>query len=426
MLRDPKNMATFQSSKLNKRESVIILVYKKTWFANVEIKVSMMTRYVLLFLLIFECVFASPLWSAETVKIASIFAFTGIAAPANQASILGVRYGIEEVNRRGGILGRQIELIELDNRSTPIGSKVAAEQAVKKNVVAIIGASWSSHSIAVAKVAQAAGLPMISTASTNEKVTRVGDFIFRACYTDPYQGRLMANFAVTQLQAKTASILFDVSSDYSFGLAKVFAENFKKHGGRIDKVVPYKFKQDNYRTEIEELKQIDSDILFVPGHDESAKILLEAAEAGIKSIPVGCDGWSTAKSFKKGEIKVALAYYSSHWSEGVQSPSSQEFVTAYKEEGRSLSIEPLGYDAALLMADAITRADSFKPEQIKTALQRTKNFQGVTGNISFDEFGDPLKTMVIIRIHNGESHYLTSIPPEQLEMSAPQILEVEK
>jgi branched-chain amino acid transport system substrate-binding protein len=244
-----------------------------------------MTRYFLLLLLIFECVFANPLWSAETVKIASIFAFTGIAAPANRASVLGVRYGVEEVNRQGGILGRQIELIELDNRSTPIGSKVAADQAVKENVVAIIGAAWSSHSIAVAKVAQAAGLPMISTASTNEEVTRVGDFIFRACYTDPYQGRLMANFATTQLQAKTASILFDVSSNYSFGLAKVFAENFKKHGGHIDKVVSYKFKQDNYRTEIEELKQVDSDILFVPGHDESATILLEAAEAGIKKYP---------------------------------------------------------------------------------------------------------------------------------------------
>lgn len=383
----------------------------------------MVIRYFLVFLLTLECIIASPLLSAETIKVASIFAFSGVAAPSNRASILGVRYGVEEINRRGGISGRQIELIELDNRSTPIGSKVAADKAVKENVVAIIGASWSSHSIAAAKVAQAAGVPMISTDSTNEQVTRVGDFIFRVCYTDPYQGRVMAHFAVTELQAETASILFDASSNYSYGLAQVFAENFKKLGGRIDKVVSYKYKQDNYRTEMDELKNVESDILFVPGHDESASILLEAAEAGIKSIPVGCDGWSTTNSFKKGKSKVALGYYSTHWSEGVQTRSSQDFVKAYKEEGKLLSSEPLGYDSVALLANAIGRAESFKPEEIKTALQQTENFQGITGNISFNEFGDPLKTTVIIGIQDGETHYLRSITPEQLENPAVEVLE---
>lgn len=383
-----------------------------------------MAQRILLLLFLLETLFAAPLFSAETVKIASIFAFSGIAAPSNRASILGVRYGVEEINRQGGILGRQIELIELDNRSTPIGSKVAADQAVKQEVIAIIGASWSSHSIAVAKVAQAAGLPMIATDSTNEQVTRTGDFIFRACYTDPYQGRLMAHFAVTQLQAKTASILFDASSNYSYGLARVFAENFKQLGGRINKVVPYKYQQDNFRAEMNELKQVESDILFVPGHDESAAILLEATEAGINSVPIGCDGWSTAKSFKKGKTKVALGYYSTHWSEGVQTPRSQDFVKTYKEQGKLLSSEPLGYDSVLLLADAIVRADSFNPEQIKTALQQTENFQGITGNIGFDEFGDPLKTTVIIRVQNGEVQYLTSITPEQLEIPATDAVEV--
>ncbi len=372
----------------------------------------MVIRFIFLFLLTLECVTASPLLAVEKVKVASIFAFSGIAAPSNRASILGVRYGVEEINRRGGILGRQIELIELDNRSTPIGSKVAADLAVKEKVVAIIGASWSSHSIAVAKVAQAAGLPMISTDSTNEQVTRVGDFIFRACYTDPYQGRLMAHFAITQLKAKTASIIFDVSSNYSYGLARVFVENFKKLGGHINKVVPYKYQQDNYRTEMEKLKEVESDILFVPGHDESAAILMEAANAGIKSIPVGCDGWSTVTSFKKDKTKVALGYYSTHWSEGVQTPRSQDFVNAYKKEGKLLSSEPLGYDSVLLLADAITRANSFDAEQLKTALQQTENFQGITGNISFNQFGDPLKTIVIIRIHDGESQYLKSFTSE--------------
>jgi branched-chain amino acid transport system substrate-binding protein len=377
-----------------------------------------MIRCILLVLLSLECIAVGPLFSAETVKVASIFAFSGIAASANRIPAQGVRYGVDEINSRGGIQGHQIELIEIDNKSTPIGSKVAADLAVKKGVSAIIGASWSSHSLAIAKVAQSAGIPMISTDSTHPQVTRIGDYIFRVCYTDPFQGRMMAHFASTELQAKTASILFDVTSSYSTGLARVFAEQFKNNGGTIDKVLYYKTKQDNFRSEMQELKQAESDILFIPGHYESAGILFEAEKVGIKSVFLGCDGWGAISSFKKGGQKISSGYYSTHWSESIQSPRSRKFVEKYKKEEELLSFEPLGYDAVLLLADALTRAGSLEPEQIKTALQQTESFQGVTANISFNEDGDPIKSMVIIQIQDGETEYLKSIAPDQLEIPA--------
>jgi len=381
------------------------------------------TRITLLFLFLFETFILNTVSAEETIKVASIYAYSGVASASNRASVLGIRYGVDEVNKRGGVLGRKIELIELDNASTPIGSKIAADIAVKKQVTAIIGASWSSHSLAVAKVAQSSGIPMISTDSTHPEVTRIGDYIFRVCYTDPYQGSLMAHFALSELGATTASMLVDASSDYSTGLASVFSHHFKEQGGRIEKIVYYKHKQEHFRKEVEELKEVESEALFIPGHDESAAILFEIERTGMQSIPLGCDGWSTAETFEKGMLKVRRGYFSTHWSEGVKTPRSRNFVALFKKQGKPLSSEPLGYDAVMLLADALERAQSLGAEQVKKALRQTRDFQGVTGEISFDRHGDPIKSIVIVQVKNGETRFLKSITPEQLVQPATGSLE---
>jgi branched-chain amino acid transport system substrate-binding protein len=350
--------------------------------------------------------------AADAVKVASIYAFSGVAASSNSPSARGVRYGVEEVNRRGGILGQPVELIELDNLSTPIGSKVAADRAVTAGVAAIIGASWSSHSLAIAKVAQAHGLPMITTDSTNERVTRIGDYVFRVCYTDPFQGKVMARFAATELKAASAAIMINSTSDYSIELAEVFARSFTAEGGTIRKQVHYKHSQDHFRSEMEALRMADSDVLFVPGHDESAAILLEAVHAGIRSIPIGCDGWSTINFFERGGERVPVGYYCTHWSEDVGTAQSRRFVETFKRNGRMLSIEPLGYDAVLLLADAASRAKSLQPARLRAALAATEGFPGVTGDISFDRHGDPIKATVVMQIRNGVAVYLKRILPE--------------
>lgn len=360
---------------------------------------------------------ASSASGIEAVKIASIYAFSGVAAPSNRPSIVGVRYGVDEINRRGGILGRPIELVEFDNRSTPIGSKVAADQAVQAGVIAIIGASWSSHSLAIAKVAQAEGIPMITTDSTNERVTRIGDYIFRVCYTDSFQSEVMAKFAVTELKAASATVMINSTSDYSIGLADAFNKRFTALGGTIRAQVYYKHQQHQFREELDAVRRAGSDVLFIPGHDESAAIILEAARVGISSIPMGCDGWSTETFFKRGGNRVALGYYCTHWSEDTRTPRSRRFVETYKRNGRILSTEPLGYDAVLLLADAAKRAVSVKPERLKAALSTTKGFPGVAGDISFGRTGDPIKATVVMQIRDGKASYLKRIVPPSLSAS---------
>ena len=353
----------------------------------------------------------TPAAGAEPLKIASIFAFSGVAAPSNRPSFSGVRYGVEELNQQGGIGNRLIELIEIDNRSTPIGAKVAADQAVQTGVMAIIGASWSSHSLAIAKVAQAAGIPMITTDSTNVQITRIGDYIFRVCYTDTFQGQVMARFAAGELKATSATLMINAASDYSIGLAEAFSQSFGDLDGTIRKQVYYKHQQDHFRKEIDAIKAADSDVLFIPGHDESAAIILESAQAGIRSVPIGCDGWSTDTFYKRGGDRIPSGYYCTHWSEEIQSPRSRQFVESYKREEQTLSTEPLGYDAVLVLADAARRATSLTPAALKTALAATKNFPGVTGNITFDNHGDPIKSTVIMKIEDGKAYYLKRIAP---------------
>jgi branched-chain amino acid transport system substrate-binding protein len=174
-----------------------------------------------------------PVLSAEPATIAAIFAKTGIAADDNAPLFQGVSLGVEEINSQGGLLGRKLEVIEMDNTSNSIGSKQAALKAVELDVVAVIGAAWSHHSLAMAPVLQQAQIPMISPISTNPKVTLIGDFIFRVCFTDPFQGKVMAQFAYRDLKARTSIVLTNVNSDYSMGLAKFFQKSFTQSGGKV-------------------------------------------------------------------------------------------------------------------------------------------------------------------------------------------------
>jgi branched-chain amino acid transport system substrate-binding protein len=187
------------------------------------------------FILFFLCVFlwTIPAYGDETIDIAAIYALTGAAAEGNALTLQGIRYAVDEINKHGGILKRDVKLLVFDNKSTPIGSTVAAKQAVAAGVVGIVGSDWSSHSIAVAKVAQNNKIPMISSLSTNPEVTKIGDYIFRICLTDDFQGQIIAKFARQDLNAATAVIFVDVTSDYSLKLSEIFKKKFEELGGKI-------------------------------------------------------------------------------------------------------------------------------------------------------------------------------------------------
>ncbi len=351
---------------------------------------------------------------AENIKIASVYAKTGIAALENTKELKGVRFAVNELNKQGGLLGKKLELLEYDNKSTGVGSKIAATQAVKAGVIGVIGASWSSHSLGMAPVLQEAGIVMISSSSTDPKVTQVGDYIFRACFIDPFQGKIMALFAQRELNAKTAAILIDVRSDHSMGLAQVFKNNFEKTGGNVLLELDYKQKQRDFEKQLMLIKEKAPDVLFIPGHNEGGFIVKQAQKLGINAILLGGDGWDTVVFLNNGGEDLKKGYFSTHWSMDVKSEISQSFVKRYLQQfdTKAITYEALAYDAAMLLADAIRRANSLDRSKIREALAQTRNFNGVTGMITFDENGDPSKSAVIMEIVDGAFRYYKNFQPQ--------------
>ncbi len=352
-------------------------------------------------LLIALCLIPIPSRASEPIRIASIYALSGPAAGSNQSSVQGVRLAVNEINATGGISGRTLSLVELDNRSTPIGSKVAADKAVRSNVAAIIGAAYSSHSMAVAKVAQANRIPMITNVSTSPAVTRIGDYVFRVCFNDDIQGRVMAKFAREELHYQGVVTVYNMASDYSIGISTTFERAFVQRSGLMLAKIPYKSRQPNFRDIIAMALSADPDAIFIAGHTESGRIIGEAIKKGLSAVPLGGDGWDEPGFYEMGGKHIPLGYYTTHWNQAVETAASRRFVERYGRSGGIWTSTVLAYDAVHLLADAIKRAGSTQPAAVREALSRTKDFNGVTGKISFDEKGDPIKRVVIMKIEAG-------------------------
>lgn len=348
----------------------------------------------------------------EAIRVAAIFSKTGKAALSNAMALNGIRFAIEELNQQGGVLGRNIKLIEFDNKSSALGSKIAAQKAVEAAVIVVFGASWSSHSLAMAPVFQKAGIPMISPVSTNPALTLVGDYIFRICYTDPFQGRILAKFAIQHLKAKTAGVLINANRKYSEGLAEYFVQSYSQLGGRVLFEENYLEKTADFTPIINKIKALQPEVLFHPGHTKvSAYFLKQARINGIKTTFIGGDAWNDSMYKIVGSI-IEGSYYSTHWHEDGTGVKNRLFVEKYRRKSRKYDPgSPLGEDCVYLFADAVRRAKSLEPSRIRDAIAATNNFQGVTGNIRFDDNGDPIKSAVILKFENGTSVYVKTIEP---------------
>ncbi len=350
-------------------------------------------------------------WPTQTIDIAAIYSLTGHAANANSSSVLGTRIAVDELNQNGGILGRKINLIVLDNMSTPIGSSMAANQAATAKVKAIIGAAWSSHSLIIAKIAQNNRIPMISNYSTNPKLTQIGEYIFRVCFTDKFQGKVMAEFARSTLKASTAHMFVDLTSEYSLELSKIFKQHFEKSGGIVLQEIEYKLKKQKIKKPVQAAKQESADVILLSGHDESGRIAKKLQDAGVEAVVLGGDGWADKSFFDFGGSELKLGYYCSHWSTLSETEISRAFVEKYQNR-RSFGVgTALAYDAVKVLALAMETANSTEPERVRQALSELKSFQGVTGSITFDRFGDPVKSAVIMEIRNGQPRYLKTMKP---------------
>lgn len=341
------------------------------------------------------------------IPVASIFSLSGEARDDNLGAVEGVRFAVEEVNARGGVLGSQLKLIEVDNQSTVQGSRAAAEKAVELGVAAIVGASWSEHSLAVAEVAQRSQVPMITNVSTHPDVTLVGDYIFRTCFTDPYQGQVLANFACDRLQAKSAVSFAQESGDYSMGLEEVFKAKFLQRGGQVLKSYRYRLDEADFSGIGAEVAELKPDVLFIPGHHESARIIKQMRAAGVYAVPLGGDGWGTPGFRAEGGDTIDRAYFATHWSNEDPSQTSREFVKKYR--GVPNAPTALAQDAVGILVASIERASSTSAQALRDAISRTKSYAGVTGEITFDEKGDPVgKAAVIIEIGNGQERFFTN------------------
>lgn len=345
------------------------------------------------------------------IPIAAIFSLTGQAANGDRSSVVGTRIAVDEINARGGLLGQRVKLTVLDNMSSPIGASLAANQAAAAGAAFIVGAAWSSHSLSIAEVAQSNRIPMISNLSSTPKLTRIGDFIFRVCYTDDFQGRIMAEFARYELDAQKAMLFVDLTSDYSLELSAIFRQHFEAIGGTIAAEIEYKSRQSSYAQQIREAAEHAADVIFIAGHDESGIIANHLQMAGIRAVFIGGDGWSERNFLDRGGSQLTKAYYCSHWSPLSENPRSREFVRLHGAK-RGFGVgAALAYDAVMIAAAAIENAKSFDHEDIQAALSKIRDYEGVTGTITFDGNGDPVKCGVIMEIENGAAHYLKTLCP---------------
>lgn len=370
-----------------------------------------LTSMTVIFLLSAACWPATHSHAADAIRVAALFSYSGAAASSNLPSVMGTRWAVKEINQHGGVLGRRIRLVELDNRGTPIGGKVAADQAIRDDVTAIIGPAWSSPALAAAREAQAAGVPMIVNSATHPRITKIGPYIFRVCYNDLLQGRVLGRFARLELKAASVVILQDARSDYSLGLAATFKTVFERLGGTVSKVLDYKAGQLDFKPMLEAAKAASPDVVFLPGHDESGAIIAQARRVGLTVPFLGGDGWEVASFFTKGGNQLASGYYATQWNESIDSQRSKAFAAKYKNAYPFLSPAALSYDAVYLLADAIRRAGSTDRRAIRDALAQTHDFQGVTGKLTFDSNGDALKSVIMMKISAGKPSYLKCVRP---------------
>jgi branched-chain amino acid transport system substrate-binding protein len=368
--------------------------------------------------LLFACALVSLTYARaaeEPIRIGEYASITGKEASLGQSSHNGTVMAIDDLNAAGGVLGRSLLLLTEDTQSKPGESATAAKKLISRDkVVALLGEVASSRSLEAAPVAQLAKVPMISPASTNPKVTETGNYIFRTCFIDPFQGPVMAKFAQEKLRAQRVALMVSNSSAYSIGLAKFFREAFTKNGGTIVLEQKYAEGDKDFKAQLTAIKAAGVDAVFNPGYyNEGALIVLQARDLGLTLPIFGADSWEAEALIELGGKAIEGAYLCSHYSPADPSPRVQNFVQAYKKRFGTTpdSNASLGYDSVLVLVDAIKRAGSTDRAKIRDALAATKNFPAVTGNITIDAQRNASKSAVIIQVQNGKFEFVQSMTP---------------
>jgi branched-chain amino acid transport system substrate-binding protein len=341
---------------------------------------------------------------------------TGRTASFGVSTKNGVEMAVDELNKAGGIIGRKVRVIVEDDQGEPNKAATVVSKLVNQDkVVAVLGEVASSNSLAAAPKAQEARVPMISPSSTNPNVTQVGDYIFRVCFIDPFQGDVMAKFAANNLKAKRAAILYDFNADYSRGLREFFTRSFKGLGGEIVAEQSYTQGDRDFSGQLTQIRAANPDVIYVPGYyGEVGVISNQSKQLGIKAPLLGGDGWDSPQLWELGGASLNGNYISNHYSVDDPSPAIQKFVADYKSRYNILpdALAALGYDSMRVLADAITRAGGTDSAKLREAIAQTKNFVGVTGSITIDKDRNAVKPAVVLKLQDQKFVYDTTIYPE--------------
>lgn len=373
----------------------------------------------------------------EKLVIGEFGSLTGNDATFGQSTKNGVEIALDEVRaeQEGKIGGLAVEIVVEDDQSRAEEAATVVQKLVNQDqVIAVLGEVASSRSLAGAPICQNAGVPMITPSSTNPRVTQAGDFIFRMCFLDDFQGEVMAKFTAENLGLKRVAILKDVKSDYSMGLAQYFTEGFEKLGGSVLLEQSYSAGDQDFRAQLTAIKARNPEAVVIPGYyTEAGLIARQARELGIRVPLIGGDGWESEQLLAIGGEALNGAYYSNHWSLDAPDPRLREFLAKYREKYGSDpdAIGGLAYDAARVLLTCLRQFAQEDPQgfqglssrqagsearraatqKLRDRIAATQDYAGATGTITLDANRNASKPAVVIEIKDGKKVYNTTIPP---------------
>ena len=359
---------------------------------------------------------ASCSQQTDSIKVGEYASLTGKDATFGQSQHKGIVLALEEINAAGGVLGKKIDLISDDNQSKSGESATIGKKLLSRDkVVALLGEVASSRSLEVAPLAQTAKVPMISPAATNPAVTETGDYVFRVCFIDPFQGTVMAKFAASELKAKKVATLTSVSNAYSVGLAKFFKETFTAGGGAVVAEQKYNEGDKDFRAQLTAIKAAGVDAVFVPGYyQEAGLVARQARDLGLAMPFIGGDGWESEQLLQIGGEALNGCFYSTHFSPENKDVGVATFVMKFKARWNGETPDAfaaLGYDSAYVLVDSIKRAGTTEEPKLRDAIAATKNYFGASGVTTLDKDRNASKAATIIAVKGGKLQFFKTVAP---------------
>jgi branched-chain amino acid transport system substrate-binding protein len=354
----------------------------------------------------------------EPIKIGEVMPLSGTDANYGQSVHNGIALAAKQRNEAGGIDGKPIVISHLDDHGSPDEAAAGVNTLVSRDkVVAVLGEAGSTNTLAAAKAAQGAGIPLVAPTATAAEVTAVGDRIFRAGFLDTYQGYVAARYVREHLKLSKVAVLFDAGSSYSKGLKEAFAADIGTMGGTVVSEQTYAAGDASFATQLQAIKDSGAEAVFLPGlFGDVGKIAVEARGLGITAAFVGGDGWGSPQLAQVAGEAIEGSSFTTHYIHDDPRPEVKAFVDAYQAAYGNVpdAQAALGYDAARMLFDAIDRADSTESAAITAALAGTKGFKGVTGQIDIDAQRNARKAAVVVQMKGGKPTYVIDILPSEV------------